>query len=111
MGAPTLSTSLTAGSSMSATTPTMPMATLPRSPTTALPPTLMSLSELVTVLSAMPLLALLLLPTQSPSLVLSLWLVLSLLHLTALSGTASASVTVAPSLDKNPQQYLCIYQQ
>merc|ERR1711874_205495 len=107
----------------SATTPTWAMATLPRSPTTAPPPTLMSLSELVTVLSAMPLLAplplptllpllaLLLLPTQSPSLVLSLWLVLSLLHLTALSGTASASVTVAPSLDKNPQQYLCIYQQ
>merc|ERR1719430_573284 len=115
--APTLLTSPTAGSSTSATMPTMPMATLPRSPTTALPPTLMSLSELVTVLSAMPslaplplptllpLLALLLLPTQSPS------LVLLPLHLTALSGTASASVTVAPSLDKNPQQYLCIYQQ
>merc|ERR1719430_1661187 len=69
--APTLSTSPTAGSSMSATTPMTPMAMLPRSPTTALPPTLMSLSELVTVLSAMPSLALLLSPTLLPLLVLS----------------------------------------
>merc|ERR1711913_250059 len=103
--APTLSTSPTAGSSTSTTTPMTPMATLPRSPTTALLPTLMSLSELVTVLSAMPSLVLL------PSLTLSLWLALLPLHLTALLGMVSASVTVAPSLDKSLLQYLCIYQQ
>merc|ERR1719312_808519 len=121
--APTLSTSPTAGSSMSATMPMTPLATLPRSPMTALLPTQMLLSELAMVLSAMPSLALLLLPIPLLSLALLLLLIplLSLaplllpvllpLHLTALSAMVSVLVMVVPSSDKNQQQYLCIYQQ
>merc|ERR1719312_1128803 len=127
--APTLSTSPTAGSSTSATMPMTPLATLPRSPMTALLPTQMLLSELATVLSAMPLpapllspiqllsLALLLLPIPllSPVPLLSLAPLLSPvllpLHLTASSAMVSVSVMVVPSSDKNQQQYLCIYQQ
>merc|ERR1719234_839822 len=107
----TPSTFPTAGSSTSTTTLMMPVVTLPRSPTTALPPTLTLPSELDMVLSAMPspilLLSLVLLP--SPTLLPSL--VLLPLHLTALSAMVLVSVMVVPSLDKNPQQYLCIYQQ
>merc|ERR1719308_233427 len=127
--APTLSTSPTAGSSTSATMPMTPLVTLPRSPMTALLPTQMLLSELATVLSAMPSLAPLLLPIPLLSLALLLLLIpllwpvplLSLapllspvplpLHLTALSAMVSVSVMVVPSSDKNQQQYLCIYQQ
>merc|ERR1719312_100243 len=115
--APTLSTSPTAGSSMSATMPMTPLATLPRSPMTALLPTQMLLSELATVLSAMPSLALLLSPIPLLSLALLLLPILLLspallpLHLTALSAMVSVSVMVVPSSDKNQQQYLCIYQQ
>merc|ERR1719312_2239810 len=121
--APTLSTSPTAGSSMSATMPMTPLATLPRSPMTALLPTQMLLSELATVLSAMPSLALLLSPIPLLSLALLLLLIplLSLalllspallpLHLTVLSAMVSVSAMVVPSSDKNQQQYLCIYQQ
>merc|ERR1719312_1795080 len=121
--APTLSTSPTAGSSMSATMPMTPLATLPRSPMTALLPTQMLLSELATVLSAMPSLAPLLSPIPLLSLALLLLLipllllalllspVLLPLHLTALSAMVSVSVMVVPSSDKNQQQYLCIYQQ
>merc|ERR1719312_2399940 len=121
--APTLSTSPTAGSSMSATMPMTPLATLPRSPMTALLPTQMLLSELATVLSAMPSLApllspipllslaLLLLPIPLLSLALLLSPVLLPLHLTALSAMVSVLVMVVPSSDKNQQQYLCIYQQ
>merc|ERR1719234_642046 len=97
--APTPSTFPMAGSSTSATTPMMPVVTLRRSPTTALQPTLMLPSELDMVLSAMP----------SPTLLPSLGLLL--LHLTALSAMVLVSVMAVPSLDKNPQQYLCIYQQ
>merc|ERR1719312_2444437 len=121
--APTLSTSPTAGSSMSTTMPMTPLATLPRSPMTALLPTQMLLLELATVLSAMPSLApllspipllslaLLLLPIPLLSLALLLSPVLLPLHLTALSAMVSVSVMVVPSSDKNQQQYLCIYQQ
>merc|ERR1719312_2145085 len=133
--APTLSTSPTAGSSTSATMPMTPLATLPRSPMTALLPTQMLLSELATVLSAMPslapllspipllslallllpipllLLALLLLLIPLLSLALLLSPVLLPLHRTALSAMVSVSVMVVPSSDKNQQQYLCIYQQ
>merc|ERR1719312_1967930 len=109
--APTLSTSPTAGSSMSATMPMTPLATLPRSPMTALLPTQMLLSELATVLSAMPSLAPLLSPIPSLSLAPLLSPVLLPLHLTALSAMVSVSAMVVPSSDKNQQQYLCIYQQ
>merc|ERR1719308_148888 len=121
--APTPSTSQTAGSSTSATMPMTPLATLPRSPMTALLPTQMLLSELATVLSAMPSLALLLSPIPLLSLALLLLLipllllalllspVLLPLHLTVLSAMVSVLVMVVPSSDKNQQQYLCIYQQ
>merc|ERR1719234_2336472 len=115
--APTPSTFPTAGSSTSTTTPMTPKATLHRSPTTALLPTLMSLLESATVLSAMPspvlllspILLLSLVPLPSPVLLLSLVPLLS--HLTALSAMVSASVMVVPSSDKRRQLYLCIYQQ
>merc|ERR1712181_216247 len=110
-------TGLREGSSTSTTTLIMRMATSPRSPTTALLPTLMSLSESATVLSAMPspgpLLSpiplLSLVPLLSPIPLLSLVPLLS--HLTALSAMVSALVTVVPSSDKGQQEYLCIYQQ
>merc|ERR1712192_376708 len=96
----TQSTCLTEGSSTSTTTPATSTDMLPRSPTTALLPTLMSLSESATVLSAMPspdpLLSpiplLSLVPLLSPIPLLSLIPLLS--HLTA------ALVMVVPSSDK-----------
>merc|ERR1719234_2979295 len=115
--APSQSTCLTEGSSTSTTTQMMPMALLPRSPTTALLPTLMSLAELATVLSAMPSPDPLLSPIPLLSLVpllspIPLLLLIPLLsHLTALSVMVSASVMVVPSSDKRRQEYLCIYQQ
>merc|ERR1719187_2451012 len=108
---PTPSTSLTAGSNTSPTMLMTPMATLPRSPTTALPSTLMLLSELATVLLAMPspapLLSLIPLLSPTPLLLptLLLLLILLLLHLTVLSAMVSVSVMVVPSLDKSQQQY------
>merc|ERR1719308_443602 len=102
--APTLSTSPTAGSSMSATMPMTPLATLPRSPMTALLPTQMLLSELATVLSAMPSLA----PLLSPIPLLSLALLLLPILLLSLAPLLSPApllslVLLVPSALQSPE--------